>query len=138
MSEILFTPQQQEFLKNYIDPKSATFGNCLQSGLKAGYSQGYSESLTAQMPDWLADALGKSRKVLKAENNLDMALDGLLDDPEKGKKEIQWKATEFSLKTLRREDYSERKELTGKDGKDLIPDTLTDEEKIKLRKLLGE
>ncbi len=114
-----FSPRQQEYLKNYLDPKSKYFGNSLQSALAAGYSQEYSESIIVQEPDWLRDALGKSRKVIKAEHNLDLALDGLLDDPEKGKKEIQWKATEFSLKTLRKDEYSERSELTGKDGKDL-------------------
>ena len=68
------------------------------------------------MPDWLADYLEKSRLVSKAEKNLESALEGLLDDPEKGKKEIQWKATEMTLKTLKKNDYSERTEITGKDG----------------------
>ena len=116
------TPQQQLFLNNYLNPKSATFSNMLQSALKAGFSQEYSESIGYQNPDWLANALGKSRKakiVEKAEKNLEMALDGLLDDPEKGGKPLQYKATEFSLKTLKKEEYSERQEHTGKDGKDL-------------------
>lgn len=114
-----FNPQQELFLKQLIDPKSATFGNYLQSALKAGYSQEYSESISYQMPEWLSNALGKSRMVQKAERNLDSALEGGLDDPEKGGRPIQWKATEMTLKTLRKEDYSERTELTGKDGKDL-------------------
>ena len=116
------TPQQESFLKNYLDPKSSTFSNYLQTGLKAGFSQEYSESIGYQMPDWLAEGLGKARNkniVEKAERNLENALDGLLDDPEKGKKEIQWKASEFSLKTLKKDTYSERTEITGKDGKDL-------------------
>lgn len=114
------TPQQIAFLKGYTDPKSPTWGNALQSALKAGYSQEYSESITAKMPDWLAENVGKSKLVQKAEKNLELALDGLLDDPEKGKKEIQYKATEFSLKTLKKETYSERTELTGKDGNNLF------------------
>lgn len=116
------TPQQQDLLRFYLDPKSATFSNMLQSALKAGYSQEYSESIGYQNPDWLAEAIGKSRKtkiVEKAERNLDMALDGLLDDPEKGGKPLQYKASEFTLKTLKKEEYSERQEVTGKDGKDL-------------------
>lgn len=114
------TPQQQLFLKGYTDPKSPTFGNALQSGLNAGYSREYSESITAQMPGWLSENLGRSKMVMKAERNLDMALDGLLDDPEKGAKVIQHKATEFVLKTQGKDlGYSERTELTGKDGKDL-------------------
>lgn len=112
-------PQQQEFLKRYIDPKSETFGNALQSALKAGYSQEYSEVITSQMPDWLAEALGKSKKVAKASNNLDLALEGLLDDPERGAKQIQWKATEFTLERLNKQDYSTRTEHTGKDGEKL-------------------
>lgn len=128
------TLQQQAFLKAYLDPKSPTWGNALQSGLKAGYSQEYSESITHQMPDWLAENLGKTKLVIKAEKNLEMALDGLLDDAEKGKKEIQYKATEFTLKTLKKSDYSERTELTGKDGKELpvpilyVPENNSDKE----------
>lgn len=113
------TPQQEAFLKEYTNPKSPLFGNALQSALKAGYSQEYAESITAQMPKWLSDNLGKAKLVIKAERNLDLALDGLLDDPEKGAKVIQHKASEFVLKTLKKDIYSERTELTGKDGKDL-------------------
>ena len=133
-----FNPQQELFLKNLLNPKSETFGNFLQSALKAGYSQEYSESISYQMPNWLADALGKSRMVQKAEKNLDLALDGLLDDQEKGKKEIQWKATDFTLSRLRKDVYSERQEVTGKDGKDLIPEPLSEEDKQKLNTLLNK
>lgn len=130
-----FNPQQELFLKSFLDPKSTTFGNYLQSALKAGYSQEYSESISYQMPEWLSDALGKSRMVQKAEKNLDLALDGLLDDQEKGKKEIQWKATDFTLSRLRKDVYSERQEVTGKDGSPLVPQ-LNDDEKNKLKELL--
>lgn len=133
-----FNPQQELFLKNFLDPKSNTFSNYLQSALKAGYSQEYAESISYQMPEWLSDALGKSRMVQKAEKNLDLALDGLLDDQEKGKKEIQWKATDFTLSRLRKDVYSERQEVTGKDGKDLIPEPLSEEEKEKLNLLLNK
>lgn len=129
-------PRQQLFLKSYLDPKSPIFGNALQSALKAGYSQEYSENITSQMPDWLSESLGKTKLVIKAEKNLEMALDGLLDDPEKGKKEIQWKATDMALRTLKSDTYSERKELTGKDGKDLIPEPLSEEDKEKLLGLI--
>ena len=115
------TPQQILFLKGYTDPKSSTFGNALQSALKAGYSQEYSESITAQMPDWLSENLGKSKIVQKAERNLDMALDGLLDDPEKGKKEIQWKASEFALERLKKQEYSTKTETDITSGGKPIP-----------------
>lgn len=133
----LLTPQQESFLAAYTNPKSETFGNALQSALKAGYSQEYSESITHQLPDWLAENLGRSRIIHKAERNLDIALEGGLDDPEKGGKPIQWKATEMALKTQGKDlGYTERTELTGKDGKDLVPEQLTQEEKDKLLSLL--
>lgn len=115
------TPQQEAFLKAYLDPKSPTWGNALQSGLKAGYSQEYSESITSKMPDWLAENVGKSKIVQKAERNLDMALDGLLDDPEKGKKEIQWKASEFALERLKKQEYSAKTETDITSGGKPIP-----------------
>ncbi len=112
-------PRQELFLKAYLDPKSSTWGNALQSGLTAGYSQEYSESITSLMPNWLSEPLGKNKLVQKAEKNLELALDGGMDDAEKGGKPIQWKATELTLKTQGKEQgYTERTELTGKDGKE--------------------
>lgn len=112
-------PKQQTFLKYFLDPKSETWGNYLQSALKAGYDEDYARNMRNQMPDWLASSLDKTRLVVKAEKNLEIALEGGLDDPEKGKREIQYKATEFTLKALRKQDYSERVEHTGADGKEL-------------------
>ena len=137
MTERLLTPQQELFLAAYTNPKSDTFGNALQSALKAGYTREYSESITAQLPDWLSESLGRSRIVQKAERNLDIALEGGLDDPEKGGRPIQWKATEMTLKTQGKElGYTERQEITGANGKDLVPEALTQEEKDKLLSLI--
>lgn len=105
----LLTPQQEKFLAQYTNPKSETFGNALQSGLKAGYSQEYSENITSQLPDWLSENLGKSKIVKKAEKNLEFLLDS---DDEK----IMADMTKFALKTLGKKDYSERTELTGENG----------------------
>lgn len=112
-------PQQQKFLEVFLDPNSETWGNYRQSALKAGYSQDYADNISVQMPDWLNDNLGKSRRVIKAEKNLDTALDGGLDDPDKGGKPIQMKATELVLKSHKKSLYSDRTELTGKDGAEL-------------------
>lgn len=114
-------PQQQEFLKAFLDPNSSSWGNYRQSALKAGYSQDYADNISVQMPDWLNENLGKSRRLVKAESNLDKALEGGLDDPEKGGKPIQMKATELVLKSHKKNLYSERTEHTGADGKDLQP-----------------
>jgi hypothetical protein len=113
------TPQQQAFLSAYLNPKSPTWGNARQSALEAKYTQEYADNIMALMPNWLSENIGKSNLVQKAEKNLENALDGIMDDPEKGGKPIQWKATEMTLKTLKKNDYSERTELTGPEGKDL-------------------
>ncbi len=107
------TPRQIEFLKNYLDPKSKTFSNVLQSAIRAGYSQEYSENLTNFDLKWLSENIGKKKKLVdKAENNLDELL---------GSKDERVKAdlTKFTLSRLKKEDYSERNELTGRDGEAL-------------------
>ncbi len=68
-------PRQSEFLALYLDPKSELRGNALQSALKAGYTREYAESITAKMPDWLADNVGQDKMLTKAEKNLDEFLD---------------------------------------------------------------
>lgn len=133
----LLTPQQELFLVSYTDPKSPTFGNALQSALKAKYTNSYANNITNLLPEWLSENIGDMKLVKKATKNLDMALDGLLDEEEKSKA-IQYKATEFALKTLSKEKFSERTELTGKDGKDIIPEILTEEEKKVLLSLIGK
>lgn len=114
-----FTPQQQEFLKYYFGKNEETFGNAYASGIKAGFSDEYSRNITHLMPKWLSEFIDDEKIVKKAYRNLDMALDGLLDDPEKGSKQLQWKASEMTLKTRVKDKFSERTEITGKDGKDL-------------------
>lgn len=115
------TPQQEAFLKAYLDPKSPTWGNAYQSALKAGYSDEYSQNITGQMPDWLSENIRRTNIVLKAERNLENALEGLLDDPEKGKKEIQWKASEFALERLKKQEYSAKTETDITSGGKPIP-----------------
>lgn len=110
----VLTPQQKLFLQAYLDPKSDTFSNALQSGLKAGYSQEYSETITAQMPDWLSESLGDASLVAKAMANLSE----LLDQNEDMK--VKADMTKFTLKGLKRDKFSERTEITGKDGTPII------------------
>jgi len=110
-------PRQQAFLKAYLDPKSPTWSNATQSAISVGYSKEYADNITGEgtMPDWFANGLRNSVFVTKALTNLNAALDGLLD-AEEGAKNIQWKATETTLRTLKKDDFTERTEVTGKDG----------------------
>lgn len=121
-------PQQEAFLRNFLDPKSDSFGNYTQSGLKAGFSKDYSETISSQLPKWLDEALEDSTLVTKALDNLSEFL-GDRENPN-----IRADMTKFTLKNLASGKFSERQEVTGKGGKDLIPETLTDEDK---KALLG-
>ena len=62
----LLDPRQTNFLAYFLDPKSATYSNALQSALKAGYAQEYAESMLYQLPDWLSENLGDVKRLLKA------------------------------------------------------------------------
>lgn len=112
--------QQATFLKAYTDPKSPTWSNYRQSALKAGYSEEYADNLSSLMPDWLSANIGKSNLLQKANKNLEMALDGLLDDSKKGAKNIQWKATEMVQKGLNKTDFGDKQQIDIK-GELIIP-----------------
>lgn len=131
-------PRQDLFLSHYLNPDSETFSNAYRSALAAGYAEEYAQSITAQNTSWFSESLSDASLVMKATRNLNKALDGELDDPEKGGNPIQMRATEFSLKGLQKQKWSERSEMTGKDGKDLIPEVVTEEERNQIKALLGK
>jgi hypothetical protein len=108
-------PRQIKFLEYYLDVKSETFANALQSGLKAGYAQEYSESITSLMPKWLSERLGDMNLVNKAERNLNK----FLSDDFKNDK-IKSDITKFTLSRLNKQKYSDRVEHTGAEGRDLV------------------
>lgn len=110
----VLNPQQEEFLQNFLDPKSDTFGRYLPSALKAGYSQEYSETISSQMPKWLDNALEDSTLVRKALDNLSE----FLGDREN--QSIRADMTKFTLSRLAKNKFSERNEHTGAEGKPLI------------------
>ena len=117
------TPKQASFLTFYDNPKSETFGNALQSALKAGFKQEYAESISYKMPEWLAENVGTDRRkriIEKAEKNLE---DFMLSEDERIKSDM----TKFALTRLKKEHYSERTELTGKDGAPIVREVTTKE-----------
>lgn len=80
--------------------------------------QGFRETLQS----WTFEINEKRRKRLlaKAENNLEVLLDS---EDERVKADM----TKFVAKTLGKDEgYTERTEMTGKDGKDLIPKPIMD------------
>ena len=95
----IIDPRQNLFLELWLDPKSDTFSNALQSALKAGYSQEYSESLLARMPSWLSEKVSELNMLSKAERNLNKFLD--LDKNPK----IQADITKFVAERLGKKKY---------------------------------
>lgn len=147
-------PRQTDFLIFYMDPKSETRGNALQSALKAGYKQEYAESITALMPDWLSENIGKREAMLlKAERNLNEVLDiehivpamgpfGPIIDKKTKKPymkvstsilKLKQDTSHFIAETVGKKYYSKRTELTGADGEKLMP-----EEKEKIDAIFNE
>jgi hypothetical protein len=119
----LLSPQQVSFLAYYTNPHSETFGNALRSGLKAGYSQEYSENITSELPDWLSENLGDTRRLVKAEKNLE-EVQNIQVVGEDGKADPQLiqqrtKVDMFIAERIGKHKYSARQELTGKDGEAL-------------------
>lgn len=114
MTDRLLTPQQELFLQCYLDPKSETWSNAVQSALKAGYSETFANNITSIMPLWLSESIGDNKLLDKAIKNLNKFLD---DDENKN---IQADLTKFTLSRLGKAKFSERVEQTGKDGKDLV------------------
>ena len=125
-------PRQSLFLQFYLDPKSETFANCLRSALKANYSEEYAKVLVAQMPTWLSENLKDGEMISQAEKNL---LEFLIMDTintgqtkkgeifeydDAGLKRIKADISKFVLERLHKRKWSERKELTGSEGRDLI------------------
>ncbi|MCR4323945.1 MAG: hypothetical protein NUV37_03190 [Nanoarchaeota archaeon] len=124
-------PRQSLFLQYYLDPNSETFSNALQSALKAGYEQYYAETITSKMPTWLAESVGDSKMIKQAEKNLEefLTMDTVnqgttktgetfeYDDPRM--KKIKSDVSQFVLERLYKKKYSQRNELTGKEGEDL-------------------
>ena len=66
-------------MRFYTDPSSATFGDVKNSAIRAGYSEQYADNITNLRPKWLLVSMGRRERMLvKAERNLDEALDTLV------------------------------------------------------------
>lgn len=133
-------PRQKLAWDYYIDPTSETFANATQSGIKAGFTPEYSNDLTSAQ--WFCDKLWVLNSVSESEKVFKETLEASHTDIETGKIDvgllrIKTDIAKFLASTKGKEEgYSTRQEQTGKDGKDLIPETYTSEEKQSLLNLL--
>lgn len=122
---LMRTPQQTEFLKNYTSLDSPTFGNAYRSALAAGYAHYYASQFVSTKPKWLLDGLSGDREgmLMKAERNLDRALDMPLDSDELGDRAL--KATMFVAERLGKKVYGNVQDDQNNSTKILIlPQTL--------------
>jgi len=113
------TPRQAEFIKNWVNPKSETFGNAKASAIKAGFSEQYAKLITTRECKWMDEANRRRIRMLdKAEGNLESIVGLGIDDTETLK--VVADVSKFIAKTLGKDNgWSDRTEMTGKDGKDL-------------------
>ena len=119
-------PRQKLCWEFYINPKSETFGNALQSALKAGYEDSYSRTITDTT--WFSDKvrrlnmLSKAEKVLEEMIELDINNHQKIGDEVVIRKDpalakIKQDTAKFLAERLGKNDgYSSRTELTGQNG----------------------
>ena len=117
-------PRQSLFLKYYLDPKSETFSNALKSAIRAGYEKKYAQNILNKELSWLGEFVERRKRMLnKAEKRLEKSL-------ESKNEKIGLDSAIFIAKTLGKNEYSERKELTGVDGKDLFIPSPEEQEEV--------
>jgi hypothetical protein len=119
-SDRLLSPQQEEFLFQYTNPKSPNFGNAVQSALHAGYTENYANNITGLMPEWLFENIGDMKRLRRAEKNLSEVQELSVVD-ENGKIDTQIldkriKVDMFVAERLNKGKYSNRTEHTGENG----------------------
>lgn len=130
-NQYVLDPRQKMCWELYVNPSSETFGNGLQSALKAGYEEEYAKVITTR--PWFVEKIRRLNMLSKAEKVLDETLEMStksyktvgeneieVNDPQLLK--IKQDTAKFVAERVGKEIYSSRSEVTGKDGKDIIPD----------------
>lgn len=119
-------PRQKLCWESYINPKSETFGNAMQSAIKAGYEPEYANQITTV--EWFKEKVRRLNMLSKAEKVLDETLE--MDDMEATTindipvvkrnpaiTRIKQDTAKFLAERLGKDHgYTTRNETTGKDG----------------------
>lgn len=93
------TPQQKLFMENWLNPKSPTFGNQLQSALNAGYSPRYANQIASESTGnkWLS--VFTNRDKLEIEHILNRLQDMVTNEVDsRSKDDTRLKAIELYAK----------------------------------------
>jgi hypothetical protein len=112
------SPRQKLFKEYYLNPESPTFSNAYKSALEAGYEDTYANKITGESNDWFGEIVRDNERFQKAEKVLDKTL-GFIDDEDVQRQKMAVDVSKFVAKGMGKNKYSERTELTGKDGKEL-------------------
>jgi hypothetical protein len=118
-NQYLLDPRQKKCWELYINPKSKTFGNAMQSALEAGYEPATANQITTF--DWFIGKRRRLNMLEKAEKVLEKALDYKTEEDDGKIKvdllRVQTDVAKTVVTTLgKNEGYSTRNEVTGKDG----------------------
>lgn len=125
-------PRQKLCWEYYSNPKSETFANATQSGIKAGYTPEYANDITSA--EWFCDKLWILNSVNKSEKIFREILETNHSDLETGKVDagvlrIKADIAKFLASTQGKDEgYATRTEQTGKDGEPLMSEN---NEKVK-------
>lgn len=118
-------PREQIMWDIYVAKMAKGIENAYESAVEAGYEEATARQITVR--SWFIERKNKLRRkemLSKAERNLDKVLDfDMITEEGKINTPVASLVTQVSttvVKTLGKEDYSERIEQTGKDGKDLV------------------
>lgn len=115
--------RQKNMWDNYVDPRSSTYGNATKSALKAGYAPSTAHTITNSR--YFRERMRRLNMLSRAEKVLKKTLVMKTSD-ETGKEQadllrIQVDAAKHITKTLGKDEgYSERSEVTGKDGAPIV------------------
>lgn len=137
-------PRQALLWESYINPHSETFGNALQSALKAGYTEKTANMITTT--EWFEGKLRRFNMRKKAEKVLEEMLEMDTSNPRLVGEEIvtvndpalmkiKQDTAKFSAERLGKDEWATRSELSGPNGEP-IQTGLTEEQKQKLDSLL--
>jgi len=105
-------PRQRMLWALYINPHSETFGNALQSALKAGYTEGTANQITTT--EWFIGKVRRLQMLERAEKNLKEVLEMDVIEDTKINPQLLRIKTDVSTtmaKTLGKEHYSEKQEI---------------------------
>ena len=134
-------PREQICWDLYVESVINNRESALQAAIDAGYSEDHARNITLQ--GWFKERKEKLKRremFSKAEKNLEKTQDMSVENDE-GKiipdlLRIQVDVAKILVSTLgKNEGYSTRTELTGAEGRDLVP--LTDEQKERLDTILN-